>query len=87
MSDTDDVGCEQALKHIVEFVDQELPDSEHDGVEQHLRICRNCCSRMEFERRLKERLSTLSTEDVPSTTRNRVRDLIRRFREGRRNKP
>lgn len=79
MSDTEDVGCEQALKHIVEFVDQELPDSEHDGVEQHLRICRNCCSRMEFERRLKERLSTLSTEDVPSTTRDRVRDLIKRF--------
>jgi len=79
MSDTDDVGCEQALKRLVEFVDHELSDSEHDGVEQHLRICRNCCSRMEFERRLKERLSALSTEDVPSTTRDRVRDLIKRF--------
>lgn len=79
MSEKDDVGCEQALKHLVEFVDHELPDSEHDGVEQHLRICRNCCSRMEFERRLKERLSALSTEDVPSTTRDRVRDLIKRF--------
>jgi anti-sigma factor (TIGR02949 family) len=79
MSETDDVGCEQALKRLVEFVDHELPDREHDGVEQHLRICRNCCSRMEFERRLKERLSTLSTEDVPSTTRDRVRDLIRKF--------
>ena len=79
MSDNEDVGCEQALKHLVEFVDRELPYSEHDGVEQHLRICRNCCSRMEFERRLKERLSTLSTEDVPTATRDRVRDLIKRF--------
>lgn len=79
MSDMEDVGCEQALEHLVEFVDRELADSEHDSVEQHLRICRNCCSRMEFERRLKERLSTLSTEDVPSTTRDRVRDLIKRF--------
>jgi hypothetical protein len=49
MSDTDDVGCEEALKRLVEFVDHELPGSEHDSVEQHLRICRNCCSRMEFE--------------------------------------
>lgn len=80
MSDTEDVGCEQALKHLVEFVDQELPDGEHDSVEQHLRICRNCCSRMEFERRLKERLSALSAEEVPSSsTRDRVRDLIKRF--------
>jgi anti-sigma factor (TIGR02949 family) len=73
------MGCERALKRLVEFVDGELPDSEHDGVEKHLRICRDCCSRMEFESRLKERLSTLSSEDVPSKTRDRVRDLIRRF--------
>lgn len=79
MSDTHDMGCEQALKRLVEFVDHELPESEHEGVEQHLRICRNCCSRMEFESRLKERLSALSTQEVPSTTRDRVRDLIKRF--------
>jgi hypothetical protein len=34
---------------------------------------------MEFERRLKERLLALSTEDAPSTTRDRVRDLIKNF--------
>jgi anti-sigma factor (TIGR02949 family) len=79
MSDTHDMGCEQALKRLVEFVDHELPESEHDSVEHHLRICRNCCSRMEFESQLKERLSTLSTEDAPSRTRDRVRDLIKRF--------
>jgi anti-sigma factor (TIGR02949 family) len=79
MSDTHDIGCERALKRLVEFVDGELREGEHDSVEQHLRICRNCCSRMEFESRLKERLSALSTQEVPSTTRDRVRDLIRRF--------
>jgi anti-sigma factor (TIGR02949 family) len=73
------MGCEQALKRLVEFVDRELPASEHDSVEQHLRICRNCCSRMEFESRLKERLSGLSSEDVSSTMRDRVRNLIKRF--------
>jgi len=79
MSDTHDIGCERALKRLVEFVDGELREGEHDSVEQHLRICRNCCSRMEFESRLKERLSALSAQEVPSTTRDRVRDLIKRF--------
>ena len=79
MSDTHDIGCERALKRLVEFVDGELREGEHDSMEQHLRICRNCCSRMEFESRLKERLSALSTQEVPSTTRDRVRDLIKRF--------
>ena len=79
MSDTHDIGCELALKRLVEFVDGELREGEHDSMEQHLRLCRNCCSRMEFESRLKERLSALSTQEVPSTTRDRVRDLIKRF--------
>jgi anti-sigma factor (TIGR02949 family) len=79
MSETNDMGCEQALKRLVEFIDRELPDSEHDSVEQHLRVCRNCCSRMEFESRLKERLSALSFTDVSARVRDRVRNLIKRF--------
>lgn len=79
MSETDEMGCERALKRLLEFIDHELSDSEHDSVERHLRTCRGCCSRMEFESRLKQRLSGLSTEDVPSTTLDRVRDLIKSF--------
>ena len=79
MSDRPDIGCELALKRLIEFVDGELREGEHDSMEQHLRICRHCCSRVEFESRLKERLSALSTREVPSTTRDRVRDLIKRF--------
>jgi anti-sigma factor (TIGR02949 family) len=79
MSDTHDIGCELALKRLVEFVDGELREGEHDSMEQHLRICRNCCSRMEFESRLKERLSGLSNEDVSSTMRDHIRNLIKRF--------
>lgn len=79
MSETDDMGCELALKRLLEFIDHELSDNEHDSVEQHLRTCRSCFSRMEFESRLKQRLSALSTEDVPSTSRDRVRNLIKRF--------
>jgi len=73
------IDAEEALKRLLEFIDRELSESEHDSVEQHLRICRNCCSRMEFESRLKDRLSALSSDDVPPTTRDRVRELIKRF--------
>jgi anti-sigma factor (TIGR02949 family) len=79
MSKPHDLGCELALKRLVEFVDRELPDSEYDSVEQHLRICRNCCSRAEFEGRLKQRLSSLPSEEAPAAARDRVRDLIKRF--------
>jgi anti-sigma factor (TIGR02949 family) len=73
------MGCELALKRLLEFIDHELPDREHDSVERHLRTCRSCFSRLEFESRLKQRLSALSTHDVPAASRDRIRNLIKRF--------
>jgi anti-sigma factor (TIGR02949 family) len=67
------------LKRLLAFIDHELPDSEQDSVERHLRTCRSCFSRMEFESRLKQQLSALSTDDVPATSRDRIRNLIKRF--------
>jgi hypothetical protein len=34
---------------------------------------------MEFERRLKQRLSALSAEDAPARSRDRIRKLIKEF--------
>jgi anti-sigma factor (TIGR02949 family) len=79
MSERDNIGCEEALKRLAEFVDCELSDSEQDNVERHLRTCRSCFSRMEFERRLKQRLSTLSADDVPTKSRDRIHKLIKGF--------
>jgi anti-sigma factor (TIGR02949 family) len=79
MAEPEDMGCEQALKHLLEFIDRELSDSDEASVERHLRTCRSCFSRMEFESRLKQRLSALSSEDVPSKSRERIRDLIKGF--------
>jgi len=79
MSETDDMGCELALKRLLEFIDHELSDSEQDNVERHLRTCRSCYSRMEFESRLKQRLSALSGDDAPTESRDRIRKLIKGF--------
>jgi anti-sigma factor (TIGR02949 family) len=73
------MDCELALKHLLEFIDRELSDSEHDSVERHLRTCRSCFSRMEFEQRLKQQLTALSADDVPSKSRDRIRELIKGF--------
>jgi anti-sigma factor (TIGR02949 family) len=79
MTERKDIGCEEALKRLAEFIDCELPDNEQENVKAHLRTCRSCYSRMEFESRLKERLSTLSAGDAPATSRARIRKLIEGF--------
>ena len=79
MSELNDIGCEEALRRLAEFIDCELSGSEQDSVERHLRTCRSCYSRMEFESRLKQRLSALSGDDVPAKSRDRIRKLIEGF--------
>ena len=79
MAAPDDIGCEQALKRLFEFLDRELSDREGGDVDRHLRTCRSCYSRMEFERRLKERLAALSADEVPAASRERIRALIKGF--------
>lgn len=80
MSERDNIiGCEEALKRLAEFIDCELSDGEQDNVEQHLRTCRSCYSRMEFESRLKQRLAALSGDEAPTKSRDRIRKLIEGF--------
>ena len=79
MSELDNMGCDEALKRLLEFIDRELSESDHDSVERHLRTCRSCFSRMEFERRLKQRLAALSADDVPAKSQDRIRKLIKGF--------
>ena len=74
-----DINCEEALKHILAFIDHELSDDEREGLERHLRACRSCFSRAEFERQLKDKLRGLASDDTPSTTRDRIKALIQTF--------
>jgi len=71
--------CEQVLERILDFIDRELTDDEHRRLERHLETCRSCCSRVEFERRLKTRLTDLAREDAPASMRERVTRLIDGF--------
>jgi anti-sigma factor (TIGR02949 family) len=76
---TQKIDCEQAIKQIFEFIDHELSDGEHALLEQHLRTCKSCFSRMEFERMLKQKMGALA-DKVPSAALDaRVRKLLAGF--------
>jgi anti-sigma factor (TIGR02949 family) len=74
-----DINCEEALKQMLAFIDHELADDEREGLERHLRACRSCFSRAEFERQLKDKLRGLASDDTPGTTRDRIKALIQTF--------
>ena len=70
------ISCEEALKHLLEYPDGELIEPHAHEVDRHLTTCRGCYSRMEFEKRLKQRLQEAGRADVPDTLKARIDSLF-----------
>lgn len=77
--DEREIGCEEAIRRLAQYLDGELGDRKSAEVERHLETCRSCWSQAEFERRLRERLADLRRERVSDEYERRIRTLIRRF--------
>lgn len=76
MSESTTMQCDDALRLLAQYLDRELSDGQHAEVERHLRTCRSCFSRSEFERRLKGELVALRIADVPTALQDRIRVLL-----------
>lgn len=76
MSNIQAIGCEEALRRLFDYLDHELDESRRAEMEQHLKVCRGCYSRVEFEKRLKGRLATVGAEAPPSDFERRIRKLL-----------
>jgi hypothetical protein len=73
------IGCEEALKHLLAYLDQELGEVKHREVEHHIEICRTCFSRAEFEKLLKTRLREAGRGTVRASFEKRIKTLLGRF--------
>ena len=76
MTDKNQIDCEQALAQIFEFIDHELSAHEREAMQEHLHTCKSCFSRAEFERRLKEKFTSLR-EQVTPEAQERLEKLIK----------
>jgi anti-sigma factor (TIGR02949 family) len=79
MSNPMPMDCDEALRLLAAYLDDELHPGAHEGVERHLELCRSCFSRAEFERRLKREINRLGREQIPPTFEQRVRRLLDSF--------
>ena len=76
MSDPNTLTCAEALRLLAAYLDEELHGGSREGVERHLKMCRGCYSRAEFERRLKREIKRIGREEIPPGFEQRVRRLL-----------
>lgn len=79
VADGNQIGCEEALRRLAEYLDRELAGVPEAEVEHHLDTCRSCFSRAEFERGLRSRLRELRASPVDTDFERRICDLARDF--------
>ncbi len=79
MKKAKNIGCEEALKHLLAYLDQEVGAGTQREVEHHLEICRTCFSRAEFEQSLKTRLRETGRGTVRAAFEKRIKTLFGRF--------
>ena len=73
------IECEEAIRKMLEYLDDELPHHDHDEVELHLESCRSCYSRMEFEKRLKNMINSVEAEPATDSLRDRIKKITDNF--------
>jgi anti-sigma factor (TIGR02949 family) len=73
------IGCNEALQHLLEYLDQELEGTKSQEVKQHIDLCRSCFSRAEFEQQLKNRLRKAGHETAGAAFEDRMKTLLKRF--------
>lgn len=74
-----EIDCERALRQIFEFIDQELGEADHHAMHRHLETCKSCFSRMDFERRLKEKLKALPEKNASRKMSERINEILKKL--------
>lgn len=71
--------CEQAIRILLDYLDNELGESDHKAMDEHLHTCRSCFSRMEFEKELKNKIKRIKKASASDTLKARIRKISEQF--------
>jgi len=73
------ISCEQAIKLVFRYIDNDLQGKHQGELEHHLETCRHCFDRVEFEKTLKTRLRQLKVGGTSEALRRRIDALLEQF--------
>jgi anti-sigma factor (TIGR02949 family) len=77
--DIKDIECEEAIRMVLEYLDNELEHNDHEALENHIHKCRSCFSRVEFEKRLKGKVRDVPQHKAPESLVDRIKQLSNKF--------
>jgi anti-sigma factor (TIGR02949 family) len=79
MTEPDKMRCEEVIAHLLTYLDGEIDDAKRVQIDQHLKECRGCFSRAEFEKALRDRVRQTGNAEPPTSFQERIKSLIDQF--------
>ena len=74
------MNCQETLETLWQYLDKELDGGASSELQRHLEDCRQCFSKVEFERRLREIVRrSCAGEHAPPELRERISRLLRLY--------
>ena len=74
------MNCDEWFDRLYQLLDRDLDEKVWRDVEKHMKLCRSCWDRFEFEKRLKERLKNSCCEETcTETLRVRIKALFEKY--------
>ena len=70
------VNCEQALTHLFEFLDAELPEADADQIREHLAYCEPCLAEYDVEEHVRALVKRSCSECAPVELHVRIRQHL-----------
>ena len=58
------ISCEEAMGIMFEYIDGVLAGKHHSELEQHVETCRGCLKKVEFQLKLKKRLTSVKPVSI-----------------------
>jgi len=76
------ISCDQAVRQLWGYVEQELESPDRERLEDHLDLCRRCCGEMEFAEELAAFMARQSTVDLPNVVASKFDRVLEDLQAG-----
>jgi mycothiol system anti-sigma-R factor len=74
------MNCNEWFAHLYQILDRDPDETVWQEVEEHMKHCRRCSDRFEFEARIKELVKkSCGQERCPEAFRNRIKNLLKKY--------
>lgn len=75
------MSCAEAVRHLWEYLDGVVEETDREAIEEHLSFCRRCCGELDFAEELRRFLAQPDEQALSADVRARLLGTLTELEE------